>query len=226
MSKFGEVTLNKTQGEERWIPCSVCDGETLHKVLVSANIHENDKYEGIQSWEEYEVVQCQGCRTISFRQNWQSTEEFTWDEVAHDMDLDDHPQIFPPRVAGRHKLRGSARLNYFIRAIYDETHSALCNHMPVLAGAGIRALVEVVCKDKGAKGSNLEQRIDDLVTIGVLGRDGAEILHSLRIMGNQSLHEITPQSEEDLNTALDVAEHLLEGVYILPAQASALPKRK
>lgn len=52
--------------------------------------------------------------------------------------------------------------------------------------------------------------------------EGAKILHSLRIMGNQAAHKVKPHSEEDLRTAFDVVEHLLQGVYVLPAKASRL----
>ncbi len=137
----------------------------------------------------------------------------------------DHEEVYPGRVAGRHKLRGSRYLPSQIISVYNEAHSALCNKLSVLAGVGIRALIEVVCKDKSAIGSNLEKQIDNLVTMGVLTKDGAEILHSLRIMGNQAAHEVKPHSEKDLNTAFDVVEHLLEGVYLLPLKAKKLPKR-
>lgn len=226
MSKYSKVTQNDTQGNTRWIACSVCDCETSHQVLVSANIRDKDKYEGTQYWEEYEIVQCQGCRTISFRKNWRSTEDFTYDEVTHEMELEDHPQIFPPRVAGRHRLRDSSKLKLSIRQIYAETHSALCNHLPTLASVGMRVLIETICRDKGANDGTLQNKIDNLVGMGVLTKDGADILHSLRIMGNEAAHEVAPQSEDNLSVAFDVVEHLLEGVYLLPLKAKSLNKKK
>ena len=62
--------------------------------------------------------------------------------------------------------------------------------------------------------------------MGVLTKDGAEILHSLRILGNIAAHEVTPHSDDQLAVAMNVVEHLLNGVYILPKAASHLPKRK
>lgn len=225
MSRYASVSLNGTQEKERWLACSECDGQTCHKVLVSANTSERlDIDFDIQELYQYEVVQCQGCRTISFLKKWQNTEDFHNDEAGN-IELDDHEEVYPGRVAGRHKLRSSFYLPSQIISIYNETHSALCNKLYVLAGVGIRALIEVVCKDKSANGSNLENKIDNLVSMGVLTKDGAEILHSLRIMGNKAAHEVKPHSEEDLNTAFDVVEHLLEGVYLLPKKAKKLPKR-
>jgi hypothetical protein len=113
-----------------------------------------------------------------------------------------------------------------VARIYNETHSALCNKMPILAGIGIRVLIEAICKEKTASGKNLEEKIDSLVSMEVLTKDGAEILHSLRILGNIAAHEVASQSDDKLAVAMDVVEHLLNGVYILPTIASHLPKRK
>ena len=105
-----------------------------------------------------------------------------------------------------------------------ETYSALCNQLRVLSGIGIRALVETVCKDKAAVGKNLKEQIDNLVVLGILTRDGADFLHSLRIMGNNAAHDVEPQTEDDLDIAFDIVEHLLQGVYLLRIKASKLPK--
>lgn len=59
----------------------------------------------------------------------------------------------------------------------------------------------------------------------VLTKTGSETLHSMRILGNQAAHEVKPHSEEALNLAMDVVEHMLNDVYILPAATSKLPKR-
>ena len=93
------------------------------------------------------------------------------------------------------------------------------NDQPVLAGVGVRALVETICDDKQAAGSSLANRIDSLVTLGVLTQDGATILHKIRTLGNSAAHEVKPHSTESLGVAMDVCEHLLEGVYVLPHHA-------
>jgi hypothetical protein len=112
-----------------------------------------------------------------------------------------------------------------LRQVYEETHAALSSNQPVLAGIGLRAIVETVCKDRKAKGGNLEKKIDDLVTQNVLTPSGAEILHSLRLMGNDAAHEVSPHDAKALAVAMDVLEHTLRGVYVIPAHAAALPKR-
>jgi len=61
---------------------------------------------------------------------------------------------------------------------------------------------------------------------GVLTTEGAEILHSTRLLGNLAAHEVKAHSIEELSAAMDVAEHLLTSVYVLPKRALSLPKRK
>lgn len=85
-------------------------------------------------------------------------------------------------------------------------------------------MVEVVRKERKAPGRDLQQRIDGLVGKGDLTAADASILHSLRTMGNDAAHEVKAHSSDDLTTAFDVVEHLLMGIYILPAKASNLPK--
>jgi hypothetical protein len=63
------------------------------------------------------------------------------------------------------------------------------------------------------------------VTQGAVAAAGAEILHGLRIMGNEAAHEVKPHVVNDLHVAMNVIEHALQGIYILPAQAAGLPRR-
>jgi hypothetical protein len=128
-------------------------------------------------------------------------------------------------MAGRRELHSFALSLSKVGKIYKETHAALCSELPILAGIGIRAIIEAVCKDKKIKGRNLEEKIDALVAKGLTTPAGAKILHSLRFLGNDAAHEVKAHSTEELASALSVAEHLLQSVYILPGIAKALPKR-
>jgi hypothetical protein len=78
--------------------------------------------------------------------------------------------------------------------------------------------------ENGAPGNNLQKRIDSLCELGVLTREGADILHALRGLGNASAHEAEAHSETDLSTAFDVVEHLLQTVYVIPKKAARLRK--
>ena len=72
----------------------------------------------------------------------------------------------------------------------------------------------------------VEKRIDDLVAKGYLTTSGADILHRTRVLGNEAAHEVQAATLEQLNAALDIAEHLLNGAYVLPHVATKLPTRR
>ncbi len=211
-----------TKPSEYWLPCAACSRQTRHLVLhaVRDPIYEDNHQNGETLWA---IVQCQGCMEYGFVRRAEEHQGYdNEDEPLYSVDQ----QVFPRRIAGRAELKNIIHLPFQVGLIYRETRNALCNDMNVLAGIGIRALVEVVCKEKNAQGGNLEDRINDLVKTGLLTRDGADILHSLRILGNQAAHEVKPHSLKDLDVAFDVVEHLLTGFYVLPAVAAGLPKQQ
>lgn len=221
MSDYKEtIRVNESQGKEHYIPCVECLNETRHKVLQSVRVQGEASHREFELIDVYEIVQCQGCNSISFRKQHSDSEDYNEEEGYVET-----VEVFPSRLAGRHKLREAHFLPQKIRKIYDETHTALCSKQPILAGIGIRALVETVCKEKNAKGGDLYNKIDNLVDKGVLTRDGSEMLHSMRILGNDAAHDVKPHSEGTLKLAMDVVEHLLTAVYILPATTSNLPRR-
>lgn len=215
---------NETKGEELFIPCDQCANETYHKVVMSVDVDGRARDWDYYYKNNFQIVQCLGCKTFSFRSLHSNSDDFISDNNGN-LQYAETENLFPSRVAGRKKLNRIYLLPPIIANVYEETHSALCNKLPILAGIGIRALIETVCKEKAASGRNLEQRIDALVTMGVLTREGADILHSLRILGNEAAHEVKPHSESTLGTAMDVVEHLLQGVYIMPKVAANLPRR-
>ncbi|MCY1381331.1 hypothetical protein D9M69_692250 [compost metagenome] len=93
-----------------------------------------------------------------------------------------------------------------------------------MAGFGVRAILEAVCKDKGVAGKNLKVKIDNLAEVGLMTQSGAEILHHLRFMGNSAAHEMRSHAAFEISAAFDVIEYLLLGVYVLPEQAALLPR--
>ena len=131
-------------------------------------------------------------------------------------------KFYPSRIVGRAELDGVYELPHGLARVYRETHAAICNNLNILAGIGMRAIVDAVCAEKAAKGRGLEKRIDDLVNLGLITSDGAKILHSIRLMGNKAAHEAKANTQAELGIALDVIEHLLRGVYVLPKRASKL----
>jgi hypothetical protein len=224
MSGNVEQFLNKTQGQEHMLPCIKCAGKTIHKVMASLDIRGDDDDDGPGSFSwivEHQIVQCLGCKSISFRRassNSEDDEQISYGEWRPQVLQD----LYPSRIEGR---KGMDDEIYYLPSnvmrIYKETLLALANQAPVLAGIGLRALIEAICKEKNATGSDLLKRIDSLVTLNILTPINATILHKIRTLGNVAAHEMKPHSEKQLGLAMDIIEHLLKDVYILPKQADS-----
>ena len=114
------------------------------------------------------------------------------------------------------KLINTGQIPDNIYQIYDETYRSICNRHVILAGLGIRLIVELICKQKGANQQTLYGRIGELVDMGVLTRDGADILHYIRVVGGTSTHDSVRYREEALVAAINVLNYLLLAVYVLP----------
>jgi len=174
------------------------------------------------SWSaELYTIKCCGCKTVSFCEESMNSEDYCEGKDGS-MEHEVTQKVYPGRVAGRPLLDNYYRLPHGVAQIYKQTHEAICYKENILAGIGLRAIVEAVCEEKSATGSDLVTRINDLVVKGVTTQSGASILHNIRLMGNASAHAVRANSEEELATALEVVEHLLLGVYLIPQKAAKL----
>jgi Domain of unknown function (DUF4145) len=220
MSETIKHRLNKSVDEEYQLPCTKCSGRTTHKVLASADIRGEQNDGDFQfSWAtDNQIVQCLGCKTISFRQASSNSEDYQYIEDGEVVEIVDET-LYPSRLEGRKGLSDDVHyLPTKVHRIYSETLQALMNHSPILAGIGLRALLETVCKEKNAVGKDLFKKIDNLVVQTILTPVSASILHKIRALGNEAAHEVKPHTDKQLGLAMDVVEHLLRDVYILPKQ--------
>lgn len=215
---MAEIKLEKDKkvSEKVDVTCGECKRSTKHIVLSDICLRGSDP---IIDWiNEYQIIQCQGCETVSFRKTHENSEDCYQtgpDEVEYSI----YEDIYPNPEEGRGSVEDAHLLPPNLKRIYDETLKSLNSNQPVLTGIGIRAIVETVCKDKKAAGKDLFCKINELVAQGVLTKDGADILHKLRTLGNEAAHEVKPHDNVQLGLAFDVIDHLLQGVYILPIHA-------
>ncbi len=217
-----EITKNSKTDEKVDVTCRECKRSTKHLILSDVSLKGSEdmgSHDSFMWFNDYQIVQCQGCETISFRKTHENSEDLhpTGQDVEHTLYVD----IYPNPEEGRDTLEDDHLLPSNLQRIYNETIMSIKPGQAVLTGIGIRAIVETVCKDKNANGKYLHEKINDLVTQGVLTKDGADILHKLRTLGNEAAHEVKPHDNVQLGLALDVIDHLIQGVYILPHHAKA-----
>ena len=206
------------------VGCNHCENETRHKVLAVADGHWSDTSGMVDWWAQYQVIQCQGCLTISFCESSQFSEDWDHDPDTGESFYPTKRVLYPVRTVGKPPIDESHYLPPQVLLIYEETYDSIQADRNIMAGFVIRAIVEAVCNDKNAVGGNLQKQIDSLAKQGHITDEGAKILHSLRFMGNAAVHEMKAHTSLELAAAMEVVEYLLRGVYIIPKKAEALPK--
>lgn len=223
MSITVKPKLGQPTDPEISVECTKCSGRTSHTSLAAVDVHgtEGDNGYSFEWHTEHQVVQCLGCKSISYRVVSSNSEECYHDEHG-DTVYAESVKLYPPRIAGAKGLGDqTVYLPQKVRQVYEETLSALSVDARVLAAIGLRALIETVCKEKKAEGGDLFKNIDSLVEKRVLTPVGADILHKIRTLGNAAAHEVKPHSGGQLSLALDIVEHLLKDVFILPKQVES-----
>lgn len=215
---------SEEKGKTRQLACGDCGRVTNHATVESVERITGMPDPGWTNYQDDQVVQCLGCDTVSFRRAVYNSEECfqtadgDWDHIITET-------LFPARVAGRKQLEDSRHIPRRIRAIYEETHFAVTNDKRILAGIGLRAIVEAVCAEKGIAAGRLVEKIDGLKNGGHVTPDGAAILHKIRLLGNEAAHEVEPPTSEQLMAAVLVIENLLASTFIMPALAKQIERK-
>jgi Domain of unknown function (DUF4145) len=80
-------------------------------------------------------------------------------------------------------------------------------------------VIEAICIQENIKGSNLEIKINNLAKNRLITERESERLHTIRFLGNDSVHEMEIPQVKKLLLVLDIIENLLKNLYILDNQA-------
>ena len=213
---MAKEVINQSTGHEVQVPCIKCSGRTAHEIIVSVNQSGTESRYSLDWWHNYQIIRCKGCKVVSYREVSCTSEDYI--QVGEEeWEMMESEKLYPSRIEGRKDIGNDILyLPSDLARIYRETVTALINDLPILAGIGLRAIVETVCKEKNASGSNLYNKMNDLVGQRVVTPVDADILHKVRTLGNSSAHEVKPHTTTQLSLAMGVLENMLKAVYILP----------
>jgi hypothetical protein len=193
--------------------CGQCNRMTHQKVLFSKKQVEEDGY--FETHLLYMMVQCGGCKTISFLIRASDPTPFS-DEPEYE---DHNYPVEPDQLNITYNfLREKDQENLPIKLyeLYEEVKSTFRTESNIMAGIGLRMLVEAICLQQKIAGRNLQEKINKLHTQGMIATSELPIIDKLRLIGNQSTHQIKSFSTEKLSYALDIVNHILVSIYILP----------
>ena len=231
---------NKTKNKKFKVPCIKCNGKTSHKVIQSLDYSAQewvDKESTVDWVDNYQIIKCQGCESISFRHR-------SWFSEYDDYDCDGSTVwLYPKRSERTLPFKDFRNVPTKIRRIYGETIECFNNEYFTLCAAGLRAIVEGICAEQGIKNGlveeeqkdgskkivrrkNLRGKISGLYEKRILTKNNSEILHEHRFLGNEAVHELSQPSIDELNLAIEIIEHTIDSLYEIPKKAIELQKIK
>lgn len=168
---------------------------------------------------DYQIVECCGCGTKSFRKVISYIEE-AYQTGEDEWEVPQDVTTFPAILKGHKSLSDIQRAPKIVREIYTQSINSIKTGSNILAGIGLRATIEAICNERSVSGKNLELRIDKLAKSGFVSQNDADRLHAIRFLGNDAAHEIQPADFGSLIAALKIVEHLIVSLYILDGDAN------
>ncbi|MDM5181765.1 DUF4145 domain-containing protein [Massilia sp. DJPM01] len=200
--------------------CNSCGGVKNHEVLHSETSSWSDDEHQISGSDQFDTLKCGGCDAIKLRHK-SSFSESDEDEVTY----------FPPAIFRkppawfdklRKKLKGKDR---FVHRLLKEVYVALQHDLPALAVMGVRALLEAVMISKVGDQGTFAHNIAEFERLGYVSRLERARLEAILEAGHATIHRDYEPETDDVITALNVAEQIVETVYLHDDEIAALSER-
>jgi hypothetical protein len=229
MSNNIEIQENISKDKTVRTHCNKCEKEMNHKILMdyceSGKVvlgSEFDLTHGRIDYtadfrNDYQIIKCSGCDTISYR---------SFNYYSEYQDIDNNgtwEERYPASV--RRIKKELKHLPPTLTKIYEEVIITYNNDSFILCAAGIRAVLEGICKDKGITDGALEKKIINMREKGFISQQHEDILHKLRFLGNDALHDLQTPTKKEIDAALDIIEHIIESLYEILRKASILKQK-
>ena len=184
--------------------CPDCDRETAHKTMAGVILNYADDENDMESFyvtENHQIIKCNGCHLIRYKEEYYDSECYSPDKPEI--------SIYPVK----RKALDQFDIPEFLRKIYIETNSALASELAILAGIGLRSMVEAICKDliekqeqetgetiqvsvdkqstkkKSIQEVSLKRKIEYFKEIRIFNENFEQILQIIREIGNDATHE-------------------------------------
>ena len=199
--------------------CFACR-DYMNHVVKGIHGRELDPYDSFH--EHFLVFQCNGCGAFSACRRVTDTQDMYDgpDEWECRYSEESWPQVIP-----NHRPIEIRPLPEPIDEVYLQVLEALAQKMWYLAAAGLRMLVEGICKEKGINERDLYKNIEKLKANGHITNQKYELLHATRLVGNDAAHIDPAFSPEACLEALPVVESVLYELYVLPKGKPKLDKK-
>lgn len=219
--------------------CNSCRRLTNQEVLKSIEIKIDDDDAQITFFDTYEIIKCLGCEEISFRHSSSNSEQYD----PETNDYYESVRLYPIRSDKSLPLKPYYNIPTIVRNIYRETIDAYNNELNLLCAAGLRGIIEGICKHenivdglvektskdgmiKTVRTKDLMGKINGLLEKGKITKNQAEILHEHRYLGNDALHSLDKPQKPVLKIAIEIIENMLDVLYEIDRKVEQLMSRR
>jgi Domain of unknown function (DUF4145) len=200
--------------------CNLCGGERNHVVLHRVDTQWQEEDGRHAGTDTYQTLQCAGCDAIKLRH--QAT--FPYEPYES---IDYFPAaIFRPRPKWFDKLIFQLSLDTTsIIDLLNEIYVALQHNLLRTASMGVRALLETVMVSKVGDHKSFGKNVDAFEKAGYVSRVQRESLVAILEAGHATIHRDFQPSRQDVVTLVDIAEHIVEAVFVHEPQVKQLERR-
>lgn len=209
--------------------CNRCGGRRKHNILGEVKTSWSDQvteHNSIDGTDNYYVLECAGCGEVHFRHD-------SW--FSEDTDAAGDPvgrvKYFPPIYSRRKPawFEDSLENPFFLNdtdpvgRLLSEIYPALQNGMPMLAAMGMRALLENLMISQVGDNGTFHDNLEAFRAAGWIGEKDRDLLRDrLLEIGHAAMHRGYRPPADDLDTMMDVIEHLVEAIYVRPLKVERL----
>lgn len=202
---------------------------------------EEEKY-GHYWWERYIIANCMGCRTPCFIKEYDDVSmHFTVpDEHGEPIEInfesiDVYPSEPIKNKPDEYNMIDFVFLPKLLNTLYRQVVANYELKHYLLAAVGLRMIIEGICNDRSiidgyvidektktkklndkgqeVRSKSLGGKINGLEEKGLLTKKQAQILHIIRKLGNQTVHELNNPKRKIIKDGLDIIEITFKNVY-------------
>lgn len=178
-------------------------------------------------WEhtKYHVLRCAGCRTVYFQEVFIFSEDYDYDDETGEAVYNEKITYWPA-PSKRKQPKWLSPIDFDDDVLYSilmETYTALDNDARMLAGTGIRTVIDRASELLGVDPAfTFQEKLAKLHELGKIGRDQQEHLTVLTEAGNASAHRAWMPSLEQLRVLMDIMEGFIYHGLVLPREVEGL----
>lgn len=206
---------NVTSNEPFKTHCFNCDKETNQDILFKDHeigpreiVWRNEQGDESQSvWEVvanlWSLSKCRGCEKINFKHVLRNSPDRETDQV-----------FYFPRKPIRQVPSWIIKLPMNYVEILQEVYVSINERLFILSLTGIRTLLDIFIVNKIGDKGTFKQKLNKLVTDGIITAAKATVLETAIDAGNASAHRGYKPDHDTLFQILDIVENLLQSEIV------------